>query len=70
MSELLIEYPHVIVLFIFLARIADVSLGTFRTIVIFRGHKFLASFIGFLKLLYGYLQQGKFSKILISGILH
>lgn len=35
---------------IFFARVADVSLGTFRTIVIFRGHKFLASFIGFFEI--------------------
>ncbi len=36
---------------IFFARVADVSLGTFRTIVIFRGHKFLASFIGFFEII-------------------
>lgn len=35
---------------IFLARVADVSLGTFRTIVVFRGHKLLASFIGFFEI--------------------
>lgn len=36
---------------IFFARVADVSLGTFRTIVVFRGHKFLASFIGFFEII-------------------
>ncbi|WP_245792191.1 DUF2179 domain-containing protein [Teredinibacter waterburyi] len=36
---------------IFFARVADVSLGTFRTIVIFRGYKFLASFIGFFEII-------------------
>jgi uncharacterized protein YebE (UPF0316 family) len=36
---------------VFFARVADVSLGTFRTIVIFRGHKFLASFIGFFEII-------------------
>jgi uncharacterized protein YebE (UPF0316 family) len=36
---------------IFLARVADVSLGTFRTIVVFRGNKLLASFIGFFEII-------------------
>ena len=36
---------------IFFARVADVSLGTFRTIVVFRGHKILASFIGFFEII-------------------
>lgn len=35
---------------IFFARVADVSLGTFRTIVVFRGNKLLASFIGFFEI--------------------
>ena len=51
MMELLVEYPYLLVPLIFLARVADVSLGTFRTIVIFRGHKFLASFIGFFEII-------------------
>lgn len=51
MMELLAEYPYLLVPFIFLSRVADVSLGTFRTIVIFRGHKFLASFIGFFEII-------------------
>jgi len=36
---------------IFFARVADVSLGTFRTIVVFRGHKILASVIGFFEII-------------------
>ena len=36
---------------IFFARVADVSLGTFRTIVVYRGHKLLASFIGFFEII-------------------
>jgi uncharacterized protein YebE (UPF0316 family) len=36
---------------IFFARVADVSLGTFRTIVVFRGHKLLASFFGFFEII-------------------
>jgi uncharacterized protein YebE (UPF0316 family) len=35
---------------IFFARVADVSLATFRTIVIFRGRKLLASIIGFFEI--------------------
>lgn len=49
--ELLVDYPYLLVPLIFFARVADVSLGTFRTIVIFRGHKFLASFIGFFEII-------------------
>jgi len=36
---------------IFFARVSDVSLGTFRTIVVFRGYKLLASFIGFFEII-------------------
>lgn len=50
MMESLVEYPYLLVPLIFLARVADVSLGTFRTIVIFRGQKFLASLIGFFEI--------------------
>jgi len=49
--EFLVQYPYLLVPLIFIARVSDVSLGTFRTIVIFRGHKFLASFIGFFEIL-------------------
>ncbi|WP_417228170.1 DUF2179 domain-containing protein [Amphritea sp.] len=51
MTELIIEYPYLLIPLIFLARVADVSLGTFRTIVVFRGHKLLASFIGFFEIM-------------------
>lgn len=49
--DLLVEYPFLLVPLIFFARVADVSLATFRTIVIFRGHKVLASFIGFFEII-------------------
>ena len=49
--QLLIDYPFLLVPLIFLSRVADVSLGTFRTIVIFRGRKLLASFIGFFEII-------------------
>ncbi len=51
MMEFVVEYPYLLAPLIFLARVADVSLGTFRTIVIFRGHKFIASFIGFFEII-------------------
>ena len=51
MTELLVEYPYLLAPLIFFARVADVSLGTFRTIVVFRGHKFLASLIGFFEIM-------------------
>ena len=59
MSELLIEYPYLLVPLIFLARVADVSLGTFRTIVVFRGHKLLASFIGFFEIIIWLVAAGQ-----------
>ena len=49
--DLLVEYPYLLVPLIFFARVADVSLGTFRTIVIFRGHKLLAALIGFFEII-------------------
>jgi uncharacterized protein YebE (UPF0316 family) len=51
MTEFLLEYPYLLAPLIFFARVADVSLGTFRTIVVFRGHKLLASFIGFFEIM-------------------
>lgn len=49
--ESFVEYPYLLVPLIFLARVTDVSLATFRTIVVFRGHKLLASFIGFFEII-------------------
>ena len=49
--EIFVEYPYLVAPLIFLARVADVSLATFRTIVIFRGNKLLASFIGFFEII-------------------
>jgi uncharacterized protein YebE (UPF0316 family) len=46
-----LDNPLVLVVAIFLARVADVSLGTVRTIVVFRGHKYLAAGIGFIEVL-------------------
>lgn len=51
MLELIYSQPWILALVIFLARLADVSLGTVRTIVVFRGFKFLAAVIGFVEIL-------------------
>jgi uncharacterized protein YebE (UPF0316 family) len=47
MNELVAQNAYLLSLLIFLARVADVSLGTFRTIAVFRGQKLLAACIGF-----------------------
>ena len=49
--DFLDAYPWVLPVAIFLARIVDVSLGTFRTIVVFRGYRALAACIGFVELI-------------------
>ncbi|HQX94635.1 MAG TPA: DUF5698 domain-containing protein, partial [Pseudomonadota bacterium] len=41
------DYPMLLALGIFLARIADVSMGTVRILVGFRGYRLLAAAIGF-----------------------
>ncbi len=51
MIELSVEYPYLLVPLIFFARVADVSLATFRTIIVFRGYKLLASLIGFFEIM-------------------
>ncbi|MDF7823532.1 DUF2179 domain-containing protein [Pontiellaceae bacterium B12227] len=51
MMEFFVQYPYLLVPLIFFARVADVSLATFRTIVIFRGRKLLASVIGFIEII-------------------
>lgn len=43
-------HPILLTLLIFCARILDVSLGTVRTIVVFRGHRLLAAVIGFFEI--------------------
>jgi len=59
MIELLAEYPYLLMPLIFFARVADVSLGTFRTIVVFRGRKFLAAFIGFFEIIIWLIAAGQ-----------
>jgi uncharacterized protein YebE (UPF0316 family) len=57
--ELLIEYPFLLVPLILFARVTDVSLGTFRTIVVFRGNKLLAWFIGFFEIMIWLVAAGQ-----------
>ena len=51
--------PAVLTAAIFLARILDVSLGTVRTIVVFRGHRILAAAIGFVEIIIWVLAAGQ-----------
>ena len=51
MFEYLQIHPSILVLAIFLARVADVSLGTLRTIVVFKGHRLLAAALGFFEIM-------------------
>ncbi|MFA6789333.1 MAG: DUF2179 domain-containing protein [Arcobacteraceae bacterium] len=62
MAEFIIEYPYFLALFIFFARVTDVSLGTFRTIVIFRGYKLLATLIGFFEIIIWLIAAGQVFK--------
>lgn len=52
-------HPAIIALAIFIARILDVSLGTVRTIVVFRGHRLLAAVIGFFEIIIWVLAAGQ-----------
>jgi len=47
LMEWLNAHPLILPLFIFFARITDVSIGTLRTICIVRGYRFLAPVLGF-----------------------
>jgi uncharacterized protein YebE (UPF0316 family) len=49
--DFLNAHPWVLAPAIFLARLLDVTLGTFRTIVVFRGYPALAAAIGFVEIL-------------------
>jgi uncharacterized protein YebE (UPF0316 family) len=49
--EVLADDPGLLAIAIFVARILDVSLGTLRTILVFRGLRFLSATIGFFEVL-------------------
>ncbi len=51
MPELLDQHPWLLAPAIFFLRIVDVSLGTFRSIVVFRGYPAVAALIGFVEVL-------------------
>lgn len=53
---------------IFLARIVDVSLGTFRTIITVKGHALYASLIGFIEMLVWFLIVKEALNTLETGI--
>ena len=57
--NLAVESPYLLVPLIFFARVADVSLGTFRTIVVFRGRKLLATIIGFFEIIIWLVAAGQ-----------
>lgn len=50
--------PWALALAIFLARITDVSLGTVRTILLFRGYQWMSAIIGFFEVLVWILAAG------------
>jgi uncharacterized protein YebE (UPF0316 family) len=52
-------HPALLSLAIFFARIMDVSLGTVRTIVVFRGHRLLAAAIGFFEIIIWVVAAGQ-----------
>ncbi len=51
MNVLVEKLPYLLPFLIFFFRVIDVSLGTFRTIVVVRGHKAMAAIIGFFEIL-------------------
>ncbi|PKK89703.1 MAG: hypothetical protein CVV64_12930 [Candidatus Wallbacteria bacterium HGW-Wallbacteria-1] len=57
--SLIPDNPILLSLLIVLARIADVSLGTVRTIMVFRGYRALAAVIGFFEILIWITAAGK-----------
>ncbi len=54
-----LDDPWVLPFLIFFARIVDVSLGTVRTILVFRGHRLTAAFLGFFEIMIWLLAAGK-----------
>jgi uncharacterized protein YebE (UPF0316 family) len=62
MSSIAELHPVIMTLAIFFARILDVSLGTVRTIVVFRGRRMLAALIGFFEIVIWVLAAGQVLK--------
>lgn len=57
--DILNDYPLILAAVIFVARIIDVSLGTLRTILVFRSYRILAALIGFFEVLIWLIAAGK-----------
>ena len=57
--DILNDYPLLLAAVIFLARIIDVSLGTLRTILVFKSYRILAALIGFFEVLIWLIAAGK-----------
>ena len=55
----LLANPVVLTLAIFLARVLDVSLGTYRSILVFRGYRGAAALLGFLEAIVWVLAAGR-----------
>lgn len=51
LTDLLRDHAEWLPVFIFLARVSDVSIGTVRTIVVMRGHRWVAFLLGFFEVL-------------------
>ncbi len=73
MDYLLISYSEtfaliILPIFIFLARIADVSIGTLRIMFISKGFKYLAPFVGFFEILSWLLAIGQIFQNLTNPI--
>lgn len=62
MMEFLNANPQILAIVIFFARIIDVSLGTVRTIMVFRGYRLLSAAIGFVEVLIWILAAGQVVK--------
>lgn len=60
--DLLNLHPVILTFAIFFARICDVSLGTVRTIIVFRGYRLLAALIGFCEVTIWILAVGQVLK--------
>lgn len=53
------QFPIFLALAIFCARVLDVSIGTVRTIMVFRGHRLFAAALGFIEILIWVIAVGK-----------
>lgn len=57
--DILNDYPLLLCIAIFLARVVDVSMGTLRTILVFKSYRVLAAMIGFFEVLIWLVAAGK-----------